>query len=343
MKSKLLRGLTLFLGITTVIAADPNVPDFKEVWDVLRENLKDLPEGELSKAAARGLIKELSPRVQLVTNTTENADAKVAGVSRKEVFQERFAFVRIGQVSSNLGSEFAEAWKSIASTNKVRGLVLDLRYAGGLAYQAAAETADHFVRGNEELVKVGETMLRSGDNPEEIELPIAVLVNKETSGAAEVLAGILREKNAAILIGSRTAGQARLFEKVKLSTGEELMIGKGGVEISGLGAVPNDGLEPDISVQIEPQNARTWYEDPYRNISGVFAGTNEVNVATGTNRVRRTLNEAELVRRHREGTLLEEEGPAGREPGRPVLMDPVLARALDLLKGVTTLKQLRPL
>ena len=61
------------------------------------------------------------------------------------------------------------------------------------------------------------------------------------------------------------------------------------------------------------------------------------NQAGGTNRVvrRPRFNEAELVRERREGiseadvTALRE-----REPEKPVVSDPALARALDLLKGL---------
>lgn len=308
----------------------------------MRTNLKDVSEEELSRAAAQGLIREMSPRVQLITNKV--GSASVPGVARKEMFEGGFAYLRIGEISSNLSGEFLEAWKSVASTNPVRGVVLDLRYAGGLAYQEAARTADQFVGGNQELAKIGDAVMRSSASPEDIKVPLVVLINGETTGAAEVLAAILREQNAAILIGARTAGQARLFEKVKLSSGEELLVGKEPVEVAKGSKIAETGLAPDIGVEVEPQYAKTWYEDPYRNLSPVFAGsTNAVTAATGTNRVRRALNEAELVRRHREGTILEEEGGDPRVGGQPVVMDPMLARALDFLKGVATLKQLRPL
>jgi hypothetical protein len=56
------------------------------------------------------------------------------------------------------------------------------------------------------------------------------------------------------------------------------------------------------------------------------------------------LNEAELVREHREGADLDAEPAAGREPEpeKPVVRDPVLARALDLLKGLAVVRHSRP-
>ena len=67
------------------------------------------------------------------------------------------------------------------------------------------------------------------------------------------------------------------------------------------------------------------------------AGSSLTNVAGSTNQSARRirLNEAELVRERREG--LSEADLAGardREGEKPIVRDPVLARALDLLKGL---------
>jgi hypothetical protein len=66
------------------------------------------------------------------------------------------------------------------------------------------------------------------------------------------------------------------------------------------------------------------------------------NSVSGTNRVARRprFNEAELVRERREGiseadmTALRE-----RDPEKPQVNDPALARALDLLKGLAVVRQ----
>jgi hypothetical protein len=65
----------------------------------------------------------------------------------------------------------------------------------------------------------------------------------------------------------------------------------------------------------------------------------------GTNRPgRRTRpNEADLVRARREGLSLDGDFPVGRdgEPEKPVIRDPTLARAVDLLKGLAIVRRTR--
>ena len=72
------------------------------------------------------------------------------------------------------------------------------------------------------------------------------------------------------------------------------------------------------------------------------AGLALTNQASGTNRaVRRPrFNEAELVRERREGISEADMTALGeREPEKPMVTDPALARALDLLKGLALVRQ----
>ena len=73
-------------------------------------------------------------------------------------------------------------------------------------------------------------------------------------------------------------------------------------------------------------------------------GSGLTNSASGTNRPARRprFNEAELVRERREG-ISEADMTAlrDREPEKPLVNDPALARALDLLKGLALVRQSR--
>jgi hypothetical protein len=73
------------------------------------------------------------------------------------------------------------------------------------------------------------------------------------------------------------------------------------------------------------------------------ATNNPVQIGS-TNRDRRRLNEAELVRIQREGRTTNEDDLTAAEPppedgSEPLVRDPALARALDLLKGIAIVKR----
>ena len=109
-----------------------------------------------------------------------------------------------------------------------------------------------------------------------------------------------------------------------------------------------DGVKPDITVEVDPQQERSYYVDAFKEIprtnlliGGGLALTNQTG---GTNPIARKnrYNEAELVRERKEGASLDSDVPAGRfEPETPTVQDPALARALDVLKGLALVRQSR--
>ena len=111
------------------------------------------------------------------------------------------------------------AFQQLGATNKLKGLVLDLRYTSGKDYEAAAAVADLFVSKERPLLNWGKGIVRSSSKTDAIEVPVAVLVNGQTAGAAEALAAVLREAGSGLVLGSRTAGQAMIAEEFPLKNG----------------------------------------------------------------------------------------------------------------------------
>jgi hypothetical protein len=198
-------------------------------------------------------------------------------------------------------------------------------------------------------LKWGDQTGKSKANPGAIKLPLVVLVNRQTSGAAEALAGALSISQAALIVGNRTAGQAMAFADFPLSSGQHLKIARSRVELGNGKTIGSEGLAPDLLVEADEKNERSWLDDPYRIINrpGSPAGPQPF-LTSVTNRFGRRLNGAEVGRRHREEVEQEEhpDAPPTNAPARPsgpapedrVVQDPALVRGLDFLKGITATK-----
>src|SRR4030095_13343931 len=110
--------------------------------------------------------------------------------------------------------------------------------------------------------------------------------------------------------------------------------------------MPMTGLKPDIQVDVAPEDERAWYEDAYKVLPKPGrSATNELSLQATNRPTRRRPNEADLVRMSREGVNplspdAESTNTARRpEPApAPVINDPALARAIDLLKGPAALR-----
>jgi hypothetical protein len=144
-------------------------------------------------------------------------------------------------------------------------------------------------------------------------LPLAVLVNGETRGAAVVLAARLRDARAGLIFGSATAAAK--------ATGSL--------------------LQPDIAVKTGLEAERAFLKNPY-----AAPGWNATNSPpTATNSLLAFVDhtsEAELVsKRVKDGDEDGDITTPRAEPPQPVIRDPALARAVDWLKALAVLNPSR--
>jgi hypothetical protein len=332
------------VGIGQLAGASPGA-DFEEVYELLRKNLTGVTESELEQAAVEGLIEELYPQVSVATNVPASTNAGALAVVT--LLEGSYGYFRFDEIGQGTEREFAAALKRLGATNKLKGIVLDLRFAKGTDYEAATALADGFFANRQPMADWGAGVKFSTAKSDAISLPLTLLINKETRGAAEAFAGMLRRSEIGLLIGDNTAGQANISREFTLKSGKKLRIATVPVKIAGGPAIDRKGLKPDIEVAVTLGEERAFLQDAYRPVvrsDRVASLGSPQTPPGGTNRVRRRVTEADLVRMQREGIDLEADFVTGREAGPnrpPVIADPVLARAVDLLKGLSVVHQFR--
>lgn len=338
-------GLVL-AGLTLSGRAAAPAPSFQEIFDLLKVHMVDADASGLEKMAVEGLVRALYPRVTWITNgPPPSGAAEGPSVSKTTLHDRAFGYVRVRRVDDRLPDEIQAAMNNLGRTNRILGWVLDLRFAEGQDYRAAAAVADRFTASERPLLSWGDEAVRSRAKDDAVNVPITVLVNRQTQGAAEALAAVLRQTEVALLLGTNTAGRAFVTRDFQLKSGQRLRIATARVEVGGQEPIPLTGVKPDIVVPVSPADEQAYYEDAFKVLvkSGPGASGAETNLlAAGTNRPRHRINEAELVRLFRDGEEAETPARTGArsgEPGRPIVRDPVLARALDLLKGLAVVKR----
>jgi hypothetical protein len=344
-------GLAAALLVTRLAVAEGSgeAPKFQEVLGLISANLAGVTEPDLNREAVQALVAAFSPRVMLFQKAATNAEGVVGLVSKSTRFEGPIGYIQVGSVAEGLEGAVRQAYGELDGTNQIKGLVLDLRYAGGDDYAAAAATAELFVKKDRPLLNWGQGMYRAKEKSDLITIPVAVLVNGETHASAEALAAVLRETGAGLILGGKTAGQAMITSDFKLSSGQILRIATAPIQLGDGATLTGGAVKPDIAVEVSPQEERVWYADAFKphsrtNVAstGTLAATNS---PAGTNRVARRprFNEAELVRERRQGPAPEPDPTSfhSAEPEKPTVADPVLARALDVLKGLAVVRQSR--
>src|SRR5262249_34176738 len=129
---------------------------------------------ELNRAAVQGLLNALGPRASLGTNDPAKAAAEGPTVNKTTLFEDGIIYLRIASVTSGLADDLARVYRQVTATNKLKGIVLDLRYARGTDYAAAAAAADLFVPKAQPLLNWGSGMVSSHEKTNAIQLPVAI-------------------------------------------------------------------------------------------------------------------------------------------------------------------------
>lgn len=330
-------GVSGLLGDQRAAAA-PAI-GFDELRAVIQTNLPGVTSAELDQNGVAGLLLGFRGKVRLLESEPAT-DPTRSKISRSLVYDGGIAYLRVPEVFASLSSEVLRQCQALDATNKLKGVVLDLRFAEGEDYAAAAAVADLFVDEEKELLDWGTGLVRSTSKTNALTWPVVVLVNGETAGAAEALAALLRETCAGLILGSRTIGAAMTSKEFVLSNGQRLRIAATPVKLAGGTALPANGLTPDILVNVPATTEKIYWNDPYALLTVANSATN--NTASSTNRVTRRprTTESDLIRAHRQGLNPEETPAAPREPEPeiPVLRDPALGRAVDLLKGLAVVR-----
>ena len=127
---------------------------------------------------------------------------------------------------------------------KPLGLVLDLRSAIGCDYGVVAKAVDLFIK-NGKKVKVSKSVSSAF-----FDIPIILLVDVKTNGAAEVFAAAIVKAGRGICLGEPTAGVPFKKRKIMLANGDYLLIP---VMPKKFAKLASTSLKPDIHFAAKPQ------------------------------------------------------------------------------------------
>lgn len=320
--------------------------DYNEVREVIRVHLPGVTEVELDRGALEGLLHTVRGKVSIVSETNI---VTVSPITQATSPADGVGYLRLISVKGDVATEITTAFNALNSTNKLTGLIVDLRYAAGDDYAAAARVADLFIADERPLIDSGSGIVKSTAKTNALSFPVILLVNGETVGAAEALPEIMRDQAIGLIIGDTTRGAAMTSREFALKNGSKLRIADAPVKI-GAGSIALDkGVTPDIVVTVSESDERAYMADAYATPARSNSATNDATTATNITSTtkytprRARLTEADLVRARREGVRIDEDlkPQTEVEPERPTIRDPALARAIDLLKGLAVVRRTR--
>ncbi|MBP7981842.1 MAG: hypothetical protein KAY90_02500 [Arenimonas sp.] len=178
-------------------------------------------------------------------------------------------YLRIPVFHVKTSAQVRQQLSAMMKTPEVKTVVIDLRGNRGGLLNAAIEVADEFIDDGELATTKGRQdnanlvfLAKPGGLAERVD--IAVLVDKRTASAAELLAGILRTNAGARLLGENTFGKSAVQTQIRLKDGGALSLTTATFFFSDGRTVGSQGLSADI-----PLSAwRLWRNPPVSIQSG---------------------------------------------------------------------------
>jgi carboxyl-terminal processing protease len=233
-------------------------------------------------------------------------------------------YIRITTFSEQTSPGLKKAVEELTkeAENGLAGIVLDLRNNPGGLLSEAIKVTDAFLERGEIVSTRGRdnsNMQHAYARPGDITngLPVVVLINSGSASASEIVAGALKDHRRAILMGTRSFGKGSVQTIMP-------MPGHGAIRLttaryytpSGV-SIQAKGIAPDIEValaRIEKLNQGPIREEDLR---GALDGSEKEADENAS-----------------------KDGEQAEDPVDPSEIDFQLARALDLLRGLTIFKDL---
>ena len=165
-----------------------------------------------------------------ITKSLEREEVKVKSVPYYGMLDNGIGYIMLTSFTEKASREIKEALAALKKENDLKGLVLDLRgNPGGLLSEAVNVTNIFIEKGKEVVNTKGkldewEKTYKTLNSPEDLEIPLAVLINRGSASASEIVSGTLQDYDRAVIIGQRSYGKGLVQQTRKLSYGAQLKV-----------------------------------------------------------------------------------------------------------------------
>ena len=140
--------------------------------------------------------------------------------------QRKIGYVRLTAFSRTTASDLRQSLEYLVK-NECRGLVLDLRFNPGGLLNSAVDVCDLFLADGEIVSTAGRNIrdrswkAHSAGTFEEMKL--AILVNRYSASASEIVSACLQDHKRAVIVGERTWGKGSVQNVIELERGRSAL------------------------------------------------------------------------------------------------------------------------
>jgi carboxyl-terminal processing protease len=201
---------------------------------ITTENVKNLDVRDLLRGQPKSKVKLVVEREGTpgtLTMDLERDDIKILNVPYWGMIDDQIGYISLTGFTADAAKEVKAAFEDLKAKNPgMKSLVLDLRgNPGGLLFEAI-DISNLFLPKDELIVETRGKMegsLKSytaRNNPVDIGIPLAVLVNRRSASASEIVSGVMQDLDRGVIVGQRSYGKGLVQTTRPLSYNSQLKI-----------------------------------------------------------------------------------------------------------------------
>ncbi len=244
---------------------------------------------------------------------------------KTQSLEDGYLYLRLTKFHESTTKNMREEIAAYQKTHTLKGIVLDLRNnPGGLLGQAVS-VSDTFIDDGIIVYIQGKDKANRKDffaakNPNEIKVPLVVLINAGSASASEIVAGALQDHKRALIVGERSFGKGSVQTIVPMADGSAIKLTTALYYTPNGRSIQAKGIEPDLRI-------------PF------VAPPKDDEMAM---RERFTLREKDLNRHLENGNTSKKDKDMDAEKAKEKLeRDNQLRMALELVKSLPKMKEIK--
>jgi carboxyl-terminal processing protease len=165
----------------------------------------------------------------LIPLTVERDEVNIPTIQGALMIDDKTGYIRLRDFSETTNRDLGRALTDLQSKG-MKQLLLDIRDNPGGPLDQAIRVSNRFLPRGDMIVytrgrvRNSDQDYRAADEPSVPELPIVVMVNRNSASASEIVTGALQDHDRALVVGERTFGKALVQSVYRISEGAGLAL-----------------------------------------------------------------------------------------------------------------------
>ena len=239
-----------------------------------------------------------------MTKVLKREKVKIDNIPYYTVFDNGIAYLSLSGFTRDAAKEMKEKLLEMKKNHQLKGFILDLRGNGGGLMNEAVDIVNLFIPKGKMVVSMrgkaanANSVHPTTNDPVDLEIPLAVLVDGNSASASEIVAGAIQDYDRGVIIGERTFGKGLVQNILPLSYNTQMKVtiahyyipsgrciqeidyshkkdttqakadtlGKAFTTVGGRTVYEGHGITPDVKVK----------RDPYATVTAYLYGKNYI-------------------------------------------------------------------